>query len=62
MVSHTMKRGHEKLSQNRGSLHQVDLELTNACVNPSLRQYYGYTVSLPASHNAHLPIVSDSTF
>jgi len=61
MVSHTMKRGHEKLSQNRGSLHQVDLELTNACVNPSLRQY-GYTVSLPAPHNAHLPIVFASTF
>jgi hypothetical protein len=41
---------------------QVDLELTNWGVNPSLRQFYGYTVSLPAPDNAHLPIVFASIF
>ena len=36
------------VSHSRGSLHQVELELTTAQVNPWLRHFYGYTVLLAA--------------
>jgi hypothetical protein len=53
-----VKRAGAKTYQDLKETAKVDLELTNWGGNPSLRQFYRYTVSLPAPDNAHLPIVS----